>query len=288
MNGRNEIKKQRKQYDASEPRGARLEAQIRQSCFQLLMPLANLMLRAGIGAGELTDLSRRAFVMTAANDLSVPRRRPNISRIAVATGLTRQEVARVLGANRPARKVELKQLQRANRVLAGWYVDPKFAARQGRPRPLQIRGSGATFHQLVRTYGGDVPPRAVLDELRRASAVRTTDSGAIVPKRRFVEYGFRSQRDLQDVSDKLRRLAETLSYNLNSPAATLFEDVALTDRLKGEHYPIAVQRLSSSAKRFLSAAREYLGREERQAPATRRRGQLRSLGVGIYLFSRPR
>jgi len=288
MNSPSERKKLQRRQDSGERRGARLEAQIRQSCFQLLMPLAKLMLRAGIGAGELADLGRRAFVMTAANDLSVPRRRPNISRIAVATGLTRQEVARVLGANRPTRKMELKQLQRANRVLAGWFVDPRYALRQGHPRPLQIRGSGATFHRLVRTYGGDVPPRAVLDELRRASAIRATSNGSIVPRRRYVEYGIRSQRDLQDVSEKLRRLAETLSYNLNFPAAAMFEDVALTDRLKGEHYPIAVRRLTASARRFLSAASQYLGREERQAPATRRRGQLRSLGVGIYLFSKPR
>jgi len=272
----------------SEPQGVRLESQIRQSCLQMLVPLAGLMLRAGFGAGEFSDLWRRAFVVTAAGELGTPHRRPNVSRIAVATGLTRQEVARVLRTNKAPRKLALKQLQRANRVLAGWYVDSTYSIRRGVPRPLRIRGRGPTFQQLVRRYGGDVPPRAVLDELRRAAAIRTLSEGKIVPKRRFVEYGVRSQRDLQEVSRKLGLLAETLRHNVDYPAATLFEDVALNNRLKPEHYPIAVRRLSASAKRFLSAAKQYLDRDERQASSDQRSTQLRSLGVGVFLFGKPR
>jgi hypothetical protein len=270
------------------PEGVRLESQIRQSCLQMLVPLAGLMLRAGVGAGEFSDLWRRAFVVTAAGELGAPHRRPNISRIAVATGLTRQEVARVLRTNKAPRKLALKQLQRANRVLAGWYVDSRYSIRRGVPRPLRIRGTGPTFQQLVRKYGGDVPPRAVLDELRRAAAIRTLPEGTIVPKRRAVEYRARSQRDLQDVSRKLGLLAETLRHNVDYPAATLFEDVALNNRLKPEHYPIAVRRLSASAKRFLSAAKQYLDRDERQASSDQRSSKSRSLGVGIFLFGKPR
>jgi hypothetical protein len=131
-----------------------------------------------------------------------------------------------------------------------------------------------------------VPPRAVLDELRRAAAVRVTHGGSILPKRRFVEYGAKSQLALQHASRKLRLLAETLSHNLNCPSATLFEDVTLNDHLRAEHYPIAVQRLSASAKRFLSAAKQYLDRDERQISRSRRTSRPMRLGVGIYLFGK--
>jgi hypothetical protein len=90
------------------------------------------------------------------------------------------------------------------------------------------------------------------------------------------------------VSRKLGLLAETLRHNVDYPSATLFEDVALNSRLKPEHYPIAVRRLSASAKRFLSAAKQYLDRDERQATSDQRSNQLRSLGVGIFLFGKPR
>jgi Family of unknown function (DUF6502) len=267
-------------------RGARLEARIQDSCFQMLVPLAGILLRAGIGAGEFSDLCRRAYVHMAASQLASLERRPNVSRIAVATGLTRQEVARLLkGGETPSHR-DMKRLQRANRVLAGWYTDSRLTLRPGVPKPLPLRGPGSTFERLVRKYGGDVPPRAVLDELRRAAAVRTLPSGAIQPTRRFVEYGERSQKALQDISQKLQRLTETLRHNLDEPAATLFEGVAVTSCLRAEHFPIAVQRLSSSAKRFLSATNSYFGRDSLQGPAARGPLKPRTLGVGVFLFSK--
>lgn len=265
-----------------------LDAQIRESCLQLLEPLAGLMLRAGIGAGELSDICRRAYVLAATQTLATPRRRPNASRIAVATGLTRQEVARLLRVDKSPRKLELKQLQRANRVLAGWHADLHYSTRPGVPKPLPIGGSGYSFQRLVRTYGGDVPPRAVLDELRRASAVSTTSSGAIVPRRKFVEYGIRPQKHLQDVARKLSALAETLVHNTQDPRSTLFEGIAETHMLKADHFPIAVRRLSVGARRFINATNLYLSGDKRYVQSTRRRKRYRSLGVGVYLFSKPR
>lgn len=263
-----------------------MENNIRDSCLKMLMPLAGILLRAGVGAGEFSDLCRHAYVRVAANQLASPHRRINASRIAVATGLTRQEVARLLNSDIASMRRDPKQLHRANRVLAGWYSDSRYSRASGEPKPLPIRGSGATFHRLVRNFGGDVPPRAVLDELRRGDAVRTLRSGNIVPIRSSVEYGVQSQRALREVAQKLRLLAETLRHNLDYPTATLFEDVAISNSLRAEHLPIAVQRLSISAKRFLSATRYYLGREERQDTAKTHAAKRTSLGVGVFLFSK--
>jgi hypothetical protein len=276
----------RRRKGLASSRRLRVEVSIRDSCLQMLMPLAGILLRAGVGAGEFSDLCRRAYVRVAENQLASPNRRTNVSRIAVATGLTRQEVARLLKSNTASMQRDPRQLHRANRVLAGWYSDPRYAHVSGEPKPLPIRGSGATFHRLVRNFGGDVPPRAVLDELRRSGAVRTLSSGNIVPIRSSVEYGVRSQRALRDVAQRLRLLAETLRHNLDYPAATLFEDVAMSNSLRAEHLPIAVQRLSISAKRFLSATRHYLGREERQETAKKHASRRTSLGVGVFLFGK--
>jgi len=250
------------------------------------MPLAAILLRAGVGAGEFSDLCRRAYVRVAADQLTSPGRRPNASRVAVATGLTRQEVARLLKAKTGLASRDRKQLHRANRVLAGWYTDAHYSQRLGSPKSIPIRGAGSTFHKLVRTYGGDVPPRAVLDELRRAAAVRTLDNGAIIPTRRFVQYGARSQTALRNTSRKLQLLAETLRHNLDYPTATLFEGVVMNSRLRADHYPIAVRRLSSSAKRLLSATRIYLERDERQHPRIGVGADPLTLGLGIFLFGK--
>jgi len=266
---------------------ARLERELQASCVDMLLPLAGILLRAGIGAGEFLELFRRAYVLTAADQLSSVRRKPNVSRIAVATGLTRQEVTRLLNGGKPWLRRNLRQLQRANRVLAGWHTDKRYTKDRA-PKSIRVDGTGPTFHRLVRDYGGDVPPRAVLDELRRASAIETLSDGTIVPTRRFVEYGPRSQKAVKDISTKLRRLAETLKHNLDSPAATLFEDVAVCKRLREDHFPIAARRLSFSAERFLSAMRMYLSREQRQETSKNGRAGARTLGIGVFLFTNPK
>jgi hypothetical protein len=282
-------RKRRRRNPATKPaasRRPRVEASFRDSCLQMLMPLASILLRAGVGAGEFSDICRHAFVLVAANQLASPRRRTNVSRIAVATGLTRQEVARLLKSDVASTRRDPKHLHRANRVLAGWYRDPRFTLRSGLPKPLDIRGPGTSFYGLVRKYGGDVPPRAVLDELRLAKAVRTQRTGSILPVRQFVEYGDQPQRALREVAQKVRLLAETLRNNLDYPASSLFEDVAISNPLRADHFPIAVRRLSASAKRFLSATRNYLGREERQATARKRGSKASALGLGVFLFSK--
>ena len=93
----------------------------------------------------------------------------NHSRVAAQTGLTRADVKRLLrhnvftSAHRSQTPVE--------RVIDGWRSDREFATRPGHPKRLQISGLRGSFARLVRKYGGDVPHRAVLDELRRIGAV---------------------------------------------------------------------------------------------------------------------
>lgn len=265
-----------------------MDRQIRHVSLQLLEHLAGLMLRAGIGAGELSDLCRRAFVATAARTLAQPNKKLNVSRIAVTTGLTRQEVARLLRARKPPRNRELRQLQRANRVLAGWHNDPDFSSSSGKPIALKIRGNGLSFHTLVRRYGGDVPPRAVLDELKRVGAVLYKTNDTLQPQRRSVELGRKEQTSLKEVAFKLCLLASTLTHNLQRPAAQLFESTAANQAIKVKHYPIAVRQLSMNAQKFVNATKQYLNRESRRAKAQARSGDRRSLGVGVFIFSEPR
>lgn len=113
----------------------------------------------------------------------IPRRgaRPNISRLSVATGLTRKEVAELLRAEeqvRPNRRGS-RQEQRALRVARGWMTDPRYQDARGKPGELEIKGASRSFESLVKTYAGDVTAVSVLRELERMSIVRRTSSGKL-------------------------------------------------------------------------------------------------------------
>jgi hypothetical protein len=57
------------------------------------------------------------------------------------------------------------------RVIDGWRADREFLNPAGKPKQLPISGSRGSFARLVSKYGGDIPHRAVLDELRRIGGV---------------------------------------------------------------------------------------------------------------------
>lgn len=136
---------------------------------QLLTELALVLLPRGMTPKRFGELARSAFVQAAADMSRLRNGRINYSRIAAQTGLTRADVKRLLKDNVTN---STKHGQTAvERVIQGWRTDREFLTRPGYPKRLPISSAKGSFAQLVRKYGGDVPHRAVLDELRRIGAV---------------------------------------------------------------------------------------------------------------------
>lgn len=135
----------------------------------------------GAGIDELVRAAKYAY-LRAARDTVLPHdRRVNVSRLSVATGMTRKEVSALLNSPMGTQQDRSKRSgeQRALRVLRGWLTDPRFQNRNGYPDLLSYRGPKKSFVILVKLYGGDVTPKSVLRELERMNIVGTTQSGAL-------------------------------------------------------------------------------------------------------------
>ena len=147
----------------------------------MLLPIARLLLRNGFGAGELISAAKQASVRAALIEVIPAGSRVNVSRVSVATGLTRKEVASLLGRTMKAKSLAARPTleQRAWRVLRGWHVDPKYRDSRGRLAALPFSGKQRTFSLLVRRYGGDVTPLSVFRELERIKVVTKTRSGTL-------------------------------------------------------------------------------------------------------------
>src|SRR5581483_7311475 len=150
-----------------------VKSAVSEATLRLLQPLARFLLEARIGIGELSALARRAYVRVAAEaESGAAARRPNISRIAARTGLTRVEIRALLAEERGAETRTPRGAVRAERVLFGWWNDPQFQDRTGAPEPLKAKGARRSFAALVRRYGGDGHNTApILDELLRSKAI---------------------------------------------------------------------------------------------------------------------
>lgn len=139
--------------------------------FRLLRPLVRILLRQGLSAEAFEEIARRLYVDVAEKDFALDGKKQTTSRIGVLTGLNRKEVARLL--KQPVTEPEARPTaqNRVERVLSAWVRDDHFHDEKGDPKPLDFLGPHS-FSELVRRHSGDMPARAVADELIRIGVLR--------------------------------------------------------------------------------------------------------------------
>jgi len=268
---------------------------LHQALFRILRPLARLLLRNGIPFGEFADLVKRAYVEAALEDFSNGRRKPTDSRAAVMTGLTRKEVKRqreILAGENPGRETTT-HANRASRVVSGWVHDEAFQARDGDPALLPFEGS-LSFSELVKQYSGDVPPRAVLDELVRVGvASMDSDSGLIQLKQRAYVPAGDSEEMLQIFGEDVSDLVATIDYNLVSSESgqkALFQRTLTYDNIPPEIMDRWRAHAAAQSQALLEQLDKWLGPHDRGMAGERagnNAGEPVRTGVSIFYFEDP-
>jgi len=191
---------------------------LHRALYRILRPLARLLLRNGIPFGEFADLVKRAYVEAALEDFGDGRKKPTDSRAAVMTGLTRKEVKRhrEILAGSDTGTTSNSHANRASRVVSGWVHDAAFQDSEGDPALLPFDGP-LSFCELVRRHSGDMPPRAVLDELLRVGVVATDETtGKLWLRQRAYVPAGDSEEMLQIFGEDVSDLIATVDHNLVS------------------------------------------------------------------------
>ncbi|MDH5221716.1 MAG: DUF6502 family protein [Betaproteobacteria bacterium] len=254
---------------------------------RLLGPLVRVLLRNGFSYKAFSDVARAVFVEVGMRDFGIPGKKQTVSRVAVLTGLSRKEVQRILAAR--ARTGEggeqRERYNRAARVIAGWVRDREFADNQGEPAALAAEGPGASFAALVRRHSGDVPSRAVLDELLRVGAVQRQEDGRIrLRERAYVPSG--SELDKLDIlGADAADLIATIDHNLRAGASDpRFQRKVMYDNVPRQS-AAAFRALSAErAQQLIEAMDQWLSQHDRDRnPAVHGAGRVR-VGLGIYYF----
>ncbi len=151
-----------------------------------LRPIVKMLLRYGIGYSEFAEIVKTVFVDVGSSDYGIRGRPTNISRVAVMTGLTRKEVRRLrtkLESGDDSISVKSTPI---TEIIHRWHAEDEFLDEAGRPAVLPFNGDGLSFSELVRRFGGDVPPGAMRTELKRVGAVVEEADGELRVVRRTV------------------------------------------------------------------------------------------------------
>jgi hypothetical protein len=257
------------------------------SILKLLRPLVRLLLRNGISYGDFADLSKWVFMDVASKEFGVPGRKQTVSRVSVITGLTRKEVSRLQKIEKPDDSAISHQYNRAARVIAGWMRDKHFLNNRGEPAPLHFDQGKNSFSELVREHSGDIPPRAILDELIRVGTVAKDEDGKI----NLLTDGYVPRTGdigkLHILGTDVQLLLSTIDYNLQQGGLTpRFQRKVSYNNLPVEALADFRSISAEKSQSLLMELDRILSKQDRDLNQEIKGTGRKEAGIGIYYFER--
>jgi hypothetical protein len=147
---------------------------------RILRPLIRILIRYGVGYEAFAEVSKSIFVESAQADFIPNDREITAARIAMLTGLPREEVERQQAILTSGNLIPRGTLTQIMHLLVGWHSDARFTGPYGLPLDLSFRSKEApSFVELAKSYAPNVEPEALLDELVRANVVEKTAAGKL-------------------------------------------------------------------------------------------------------------
>jgi len=263
-----------------------LKSAVRAAVLRLLDPLVKWLLEAGVGVGDFLTLAKIAYVRAAreqGRESGAEPQRPNASRIAVVTGLTRAEVASILAAGDALRPHD-RGRQRAERVLSGWWNDAAFQDATGAPAILPLRGARRSFAALVERYSGERWRVAtILDELLRVKAVRRRADGRLEALSRSYATVRWDPDGVLAFGEQLSEHCATLLHNLRAPAQARYVRRVLNAQLDPRYVPMLTRDLVEQVETLADSLDDALNDPKQTLPA-KAHSDAASLGIALYVF----
>lgn len=265
-----------------------LQNRLMQCVSHCMRPMARVLLRSGIGFPQFSEIAKLAFLLEAQAEKDGRGRSTNLSRIAIKTGLSRKEVARLTKKlSQSARSPQLGQAVdfqslHAERVLQLWHSDSRFVDRRGAPRELAIADGDVTFSDLVKAAGGDLPAGAVRAELLAAGAVIELEDGSLRPiKRHFVPADV-GEELLVGFTHMIIPVLEGVARNTDERCNTPFiQRLVYSDRLSPDAAPLFRRVAREQVTGFVQSVDDWLSANEIRDTAP---SQACRYGIGVFYF----
>lgn len=269
----------------SSPMTDSLHSSLIRALYLVLKPLIRLLLRHGIPYSVFADIARHLYVEVAKQEFSLEQRKPSASRISILTGINRRDVRKLEQQPNPLEQDDAYEYNRAARVVGGWVRDAQYRDQHGLPRALEFDGLGS-FSELVKRHGGDVPPRAMLDELLRAQVASQREGKIYLLSRDYLPEN--AEEKMRIASRVLCDLLNTLDHNLLPEQAARWPQRSLSySNIPLEALPELRLRSRHEIQQFLQQTNQWFALSDRDInPAIDGTGQARA-GISLFYFEEP-
>lgn len=256
---------------------------------KILRPIIHLMLRNGVSFGNYLDISRKLFVEVAAQeeDFRLDGKKQTATRIAVATGLNRRDVTKLMSDDQTMLKGDKAYVNRAVRVINGWTTDERFLNKRGKSRSLIYSDSkDGGFEQLVQGHAGDLSAKSILEELIRVGSVQMDKQERYCLKRASYTPTKSDSELLRIGAQSIHDLASTVNFNVHrsQDEPSRPQNTVHMDNVPFEKVAEYREFLIKQAETFRESQLKRLNTIDRDNnPKSTGTGRYR-VGVGVYFI----
>ena len=257
----------------------------------ILRPLVRQLIAQGVTYPAFSHLAKEVYIDVGTRHFTLSFKKQTDSRVALVTGITRKEIGQIRRgqARRPTDAMDLASTLAA-RVVGRWLAGPPYAAADGAPRmlPYERAANAAGFVDLVGEIGGDIPPRAVLDELLRVGAAKLTPRGAV----RLTAPAYLPAQDVEEKLGMLgtdaAELIEAIAHNIDQPSDEAFlQRKVFYDNIGAAALPEVRDKVRGLGGDFARAVNQLLGRYDRDRNPAAPGGARTRAVVAVYYFDAP-
>lgn len=254
----------------------------------ILRPLVRQLIAYGVTYPAFSRLVKEVYIEVGTRHFTLPFKKQTDSRVALVTGITRKEIGQIRRgqARRPSESVALDDALAA-RAVSRWLAGAPYAASDGRPRTLAYEPSAgaASFTDLIAEIGGDIPARAVLDELLRVGAAELTRRGDV----RLVTAAYIPAHGVEEkltiLGTDTAELIEAIVHNIEQPSADAFlQRKVFYDNVGAAALPEVRSKVRALGGDFAQAVNRLLSSYDRDRNPAAPGGDRSRTVVAVYYF----
>lgn len=254
---------------------------------RLLRPLVRILIRNNVSFAEFSEVAKNVYIEVAEGDFQAADNNTKQDRIAILTGLTRNEVQRLVEQRGRSRSDGLTNVNRIAGLLSGWHTDPYFTGPYGLPLDVPYDGTDdKTFTELVKRYAGDIPARSMLAEMLRFDLVKETTEGRIKVLTRTFLPGADAPESLDRLGTAVRNFVETIDYTRQEmdPNKRLLERTVTADAgVRLSDLPQLQEYVRERGQFLLEEIDDWLSKHDPSVEPSAE--PIIQTGVGIYHFT---
>jgi len=266
--------------------GSRAKSELIKAVRAILRPLVRQLIAHGVTYPAFNRLVKEVYIDVGTRYFALPFKKQTDSRVALVTGITRKEIGQIRRGQAPP-LIESAHLDYglASRVVGHWVAETRYQHRGGEPRllPYEAPPGEPSFVSLVNEIGGDIPPRAVLDELIRVGAVALSPHGEVQLREQAYIPARGTEEKLAILGSDASELISAITHNIDSPREEAFlQRKVWYDNIGSEALPELRQKVRQAGTTFVHDVNSILASYDRDRNPDAPKGTRKRTVVGVY------